>query len=131
MPGTQDSPSDASKPLECFQPSKLTFIDHKLGHADLRRMDAWPVHTFTTWEDFQEGQVLLLDKPREWTSFDVVNKLRWALRNRLGVKKFKVGHAGTLDPLATGVLVICTGRATKAIEGLQSCLLYTSPSPRD
>ena len=118
MPGTQDSPSDASKPLECFQPSKLTFIDHKLGHADLRRMDAWPVHTFTTWQDFQEGQVLLLDKPREWTSFDVVNKVRYAIRKGGGFRKIKVGHAGTLDPLATGVLVICTGKMTKRINEL-------------
>lgn len=75
---------------------------------------------FSSLERFVEGQILLIDKPLEWTSFDVVNKLRWALRNALGVKKFKVGHAGTLDPLATGVLVVCTGRATKAIEQLQS-----------
>ena len=68
---------------------------------------------------FVDGRVLLIDKPLEWTSFDVVNKLHWALRNRLGVKKFKVGHAGTLDPLAT-VCWSCTGRATKAGEGLQS-----------
>jgi tRNA pseudouridine55 synthase len=78
------------------------------------------VMNFSSQQRFVDGQILLIDKPLEWTSFDVVNKLRWALRNRLGVKKFKVGHAGTLDPLATGVLVICTGRATKAIEGLQS-----------
>lgn len=75
---------------------------------------------FSSLDRFVEGQILLIDKPLEWTSFDVVNKLRWALRNALGVKKFKVGHAGTLDPLATGVLVVCTGRATKAIEQLQS-----------
>ena len=78
------------------------------------------VMDFSSPQRFVDGQILLIDKPLEWTSFDVVNKLRWALRNRLSVKKFKVGHAGTLDPLATGVLVICTGRATKAIEGLQS-----------
>ena len=78
------------------------------------------VMDFASQQRFVDGQILLIDKPLEWTSFDVVNKLRWALRNLLGVKKFKVGHAGTLDPLATGVLVICTGRATKAIEGLQS-----------
>ena len=78
------------------------------------------VMDFSSQNRFVDGQILLIDKPLEWTSFDVVNKLRWALRNHLGVKKFKVGHAGTLDPLATGVLVICTGRATKAIEGLQS-----------
>ena len=78
------------------------------------------VMDFSSQQRFVDGQVLLVDKPLGWTSFDVVNKLRWALRNRLGVKKFKVGHAGTLDPLATGVLVICTGRATKAIASLQS-----------
>ena len=81
-------------------------------------MDAWPVHTFTTWEDFQQGQVLLIDKPREWTSFDVVNKVRYAIRKGGGFRKIKVGHAGTLDPLATGVLVICTGRMTKQINVL-------------
>ena len=96
---------------------------HPLGFdfgllADLRRMDAWPVHTFTTWEDFQEGQVLLIDKPREWTSFDVVNKVRYAIRKGGGFRKIKVGHAGTLDPLATGVLVVCTGRMTKRINEL-------------
>jgi len=60
----------------------------------------------------------LIDKPVEWTSFDVVNKLRWQLKNKLHVKKIKVGHAGTLDPLATGLLVLCTGKFTKKIEGL-------------
>jgi tRNA pseudouridine55 synthase len=81
-------------------------------------MDAWPVHTFTCWDDFLEGQVLLIDKPREWTSFDVVNKVRYAIRKGGGFRKIKVGHAGTLDPLATGVLVICTGRMTKQIHVL-------------
>lgn len=68
--------------------------------------------------DFQEGCTLLVDKPYEWTSFDVVNKLRWNIKRKLGVKKIKVGHAGTLDPLATGLLIICTGKHTKLIEGL-------------
>lgn len=81
-------------------------------------MNAWPVHTFQTWENFQEGQVLLIDKPREWTSFDVVNKIRHAIRHGGRFRKIKVGHAGTLDPLATGVLVICTGRMTKRINEL-------------
>lgn len=67
-----------------------------------------------------EGQILLVDKPLEWTSFDVVNKVRGHLRHALKVKKIKVGHAGTLDPLATGVLVVCTGKATKRIETLQA-----------
>jgi tRNA pseudouridine55 synthase len=68
--------------------------------------------------DFQEGFTMLVDKPYKWTSFDVVNKLRWNIKTKLGVKKIKVGHAGTLDPLATGLLVICTGKNTKLIEGL-------------
>ena len=70
--------------------------------------------------DFQEGVILAFDKPYRWTSFDVVGKVRWLLCRRLGVKKLKVGHAGTLDPLATGVLIVCTGKATKRIEELQS-----------
>lgn len=67
--------------------------------------------------EFAQGSTILVDKPLGWTSFDVVNKLRWNLRQRLGVKKLKVGHAGTLDPLATGLLVICIGKHTKNIEG--------------
>lgn len=66
---------------------------------------------------FAQGSTILVDKPLGWTSFDVVNKLRWHLRQRIGVKKLKVGHAGTLDPLATGLLVICIGKHTKSIEG--------------
>lgn len=69
---------------------------------------------------YQEGQVLLLDKPYEWTSFDLVNKVRWLLRRKLNVKKIKVGHAGTLDPLATGLMIICTGKATKQIDSYQA-----------
>lgn len=69
---------------------------------------------------FQEGMVLLVDKPLEWTSFDVVNKIRYALSRALGVKKIKVGHAGTLDPLATGVLLLCTGKFTRLIDNLQA-----------
>lgn len=67
---------------------------------------------------FQEGEVLLVDKPLEWTSFDVVNKLRYTIKKHLNVKKIKVGHAGTLDPLATGLLLVCTGKKTKTIESL-------------
>ena len=63
---------------------------------------------------------MAFDKPYRWTSFDVVGKVRWLICRRLKVKKLKVGHAGTLDPLATGVLIVCTGRATKRIEDLQS-----------
>lgn len=70
--------------------------------------------------NFQEGEILYIDKPLRWTSFDVVNKVRWMLCRRLGTKKLKVGHAGTLDPLATGVMIVCTGRATKRIDELQA-----------
>jgi tRNA pseudouridine55 synthase len=69
--------------------------------------------------EFTEGCLLLVDKPMGWTSFDVVNKLRWAIRKHLGLRKIKVGHAGTLDPMATGLLNICTGKWTKRLEELQ------------
>jgi tRNA pseudouridine55 synthase len=68
-----------------------------------------------TLEEYQNGQVLLVDKPLEWTSFQVVNKLRWHIKQCFKIKKIKVGHAGTLDPLATGLLIICTGKQTKNI----------------
>ena len=70
-------------------------------------------------EDFLNGQTLLIDKPLEWSSFQVVNKLRWLIRQQFDIKKIKVGHAGTLDPLATGLLLICTGKFTKTINELQ------------
>jgi tRNA pseudouridine55 synthase len=73
-----------------------------------------------TLEEFKEGQVLLIDKPLEWTSFQVVNKLRWKIRKTFDIKKIKVGHAGTLDPLATGLLVLCTGKMTKQIDTFQA-----------
>ena len=69
--------------------------------------------------DFTEGEILYVDKPFGWTSFDVVNKIRWQISRTLKIKKVKVGHAGTLDPLATGVMIICTGKATKRIEEFQ------------
>jgi tRNA pseudouridine55 synthase len=71
-------------------------------------------------EEFITGTVLLLDKPLYWTSFDVVKKIKALLRHRLKIKKIKVGHAGTLDPLATGLLIICTGKKTKEIESYQN-----------
>ena len=74
---------------------------------------------FSTSEEVLEGQVLVFDKPLTWTSFDVVNKVRYTFKNVFGLRKVKVGHAGTLDPLATGVLILCTGRKTKTIESLQ------------
>ncbi|TXD46337.1 tRNA pseudouridine(55) synthase TruB [Polaribacter sp. IC073] len=72
-----------------------------------------------TEEDYKNGQVLLIDKPLTWTSFQVVNKLRWEIKQRFNIKKIKVGHAGTLDPLATGLLIICTGKQTKQIDTYQ------------
>lgn len=73
-----------------------------------------------TAEDFQDGQILLIDKPLNWTSFQAVNKMKWALISQINLpKKFKIGHAGTLDPLATGLLLVCTGKFTKRITELQ------------
>jgi tRNA pseudouridine55 synthase len=72
-----------------------------------------------TEEDFKNGQVLLIDKPLTWSSFQAVNKLRWHIKQRFKIKKIKVGHAGTLDPLATGLLIICTGKQTKEIHTYQ------------
>lgn len=69
--------------------------------------------------DFTEGEVLFVNKPLHWTSFNVVNRIRWKIKKTLKLKKIKVGHAGTLDPLATGVMIICTGKATKQIESYQ------------
>jgi len=73
-----------------------------------------------TLEAYQEGKVLLIDKPLNWTSFQVVNKIRWLIKQQFGIKKIKVGHAGTLDPLATGLLILCTGKLTKKIETYQA-----------
>ena len=69
-------------------------------------------------EDFLNGKLLLIDKPLGWTSFDAVKKIRFVIRKRFNLKKIKVGHAGTLDPLATGLLIICTGKFTKKIADL-------------
>ncbi|MES2485951.1 MAG: tRNA pseudouridine(55) synthase, partial [Bacteroidota bacterium] len=73
----------------------------------------------TTPEEYTEGQILLLDKPLTWSSFQAVNKVKWSLKKHMGLKKIKVGHAGTLDPLATGLLIVCTGKFTKRIMELQ------------
>ena len=70
--------------------------------------------------DFVSGEIIAVDKPLGWTSFDAVKRLRGALQRRLGIRRFKVGHAGTLDPLASGVLIVCTGRATKQIDAIQA-----------
>ncbi len=72
-----------------------------------------------TKEDFLQGQVLLIDKPLGWSSFQAVNSLKWSIRKKFDLKKIKIGHAGTLDPLATGLLLICTGKSTKTINELQ------------
>lgn len=69
---------------------------------------------------FSQGRVILIDKPLNWTSFQVVNKVRWLIRKHYQLKKIKVGHAGTLDPLATGLLILCTGRKTKIIDTYQA-----------
>lgn len=71
-------------------------------------------------EDYLAGQVILIDKPLHWTSFNAVSKIKSLLRHRMGIKKIKVGHAGTLDPLATGLLIICTGKMTRSIEQFQA-----------
>ena len=73
-----------------------------------------------TLDIYQEGKVLLIDKPLNWTSFQVVNKIRWLIKQQFSIKKIKVGHAGTLDPLATGLLILCTGKFTKKIETYQA-----------
>ena len=71
-------------------------------------------------QDYRDGQVLLIDKPLGWTSFQVVNKIRWLIRKQFNLKKIKVGHAGTLDPLASGLLILCTGKFTKKIDRYQA-----------
>jgi tRNA pseudouridine55 synthase len=77
-------------------------------------------HLRITEQDLRQGKILVIDKPLGWTSFDVVNKIRSVLRKRFNLKKIKVGHGGTLDPLATGVLVIGIGKATKRLQDLQN-----------
>lgn len=72
-----------------------------------------------TEKDFLEGQLVLIDKPLKWSSFQAVNAIKWAIRKRFQLKKIKVGHAGTLDPLASGLLLICTGKFTKRIHEFQ------------
>ena len=87
--------------------------------------DTWLVTDFIylivleTCRDFEEGEILLLGKPLYWTSFDLVNKVKMSIRHHCGFKKLKVGHAGTLDPLATGLMIVCTGKATRRIEEFQ------------
>jgi tRNA pseudouridine55 synthase len=73
-----------------------------------------------TLEDYKEGQLILIDKPLEWTSFQVVNKIRWLIKQQFKIKKIKVGHAGTLDPLASGLLLLCVGKFTKKIDTYQA-----------
>jgi tRNA pseudouridine55 synthase len=73
-----------------------------------------------TAEEYQEGQVLLIDKALHWTSFQAVNKMKWLLKSKLDIKKIKIGHAGTLDPLATGLLIVCTGKFTKRMTEIQA-----------
>lgn len=73
-----------------------------------------------TAEDYKEGQLILIDKPLGWTSFQVVNKVRWLIKQKFRIKNIKVGHAGTLDPLATGLLILCAGKFTKKIDTYQA-----------
>lgn len=73
-----------------------------------------------TAQDYKDGQLILIDKPLNWTSFQVVNKVRWLIRQQFNLKKIKVGHAGTLDPLASGLLILCAGKFTKQIETYQA-----------
>jgi len=73
-----------------------------------------------TVQDYLDGQIVLIDKPLGWTSFQVVNKVRWLIRKQFDLKKIKVGHAGTLDPLASGLLILCTGKFTKKIDTFQA-----------
>ena len=68
---------------------------------------------------FEQGEILLVNKPYTWTSFDVVGKMRSVIRQRMGIRKIKIGHAGTLDPLATGLLILCTGKFTRRIDEFQ------------
>jgi tRNA pseudouridine55 synthase len=81
--------------------------------------DQLRINEFSSLEEFLSGTVLLIDKPLTWTSFDVVNKIKWYVRHKYKAPKFKIGHAGTLDPLATGLLVVCVGKYTKQISELQ------------
>ncbi len=75
---------------------------------------------FESENDFQQGAFILLNKPYKWTSFDLINKVKFKVKHHLGVKKLKVGHAGTLDPLATGLMIVCVGKYTKKIDSYQS-----------
>ena len=99
-------------------------------------MEEYSIDSFSI-DDINKGKIILVDKPLKWTSFDVVKYIRKSLQLKFKMKKIKVGHAGTLDPLATGLLIICIGKQTKSISEYQNlsktytCLLYTSPSPRD
>lgn len=72
-----------------------------------------------TLEEYQAGQVFLIDKPLEWSSFQAVNKMKHAIKRKFDIRKIKIGHAGTLDPMATGLLIVCCGKATKTIQGIQ------------
>ncbi|WP_128331715.1 tRNA pseudouridine(55) synthase TruB [Apibacter sp. HY039] len=77
-------------------------------------------------EELQEGKIFSINKPLDWTSFDIVNKIKWRIRKHFNIKKIKVGHAGTLDPKATGLLIVCVGKATKQIQQIQDASkIYT------
>lgn len=100
----------------------LIAIDTLKQRTDRTLFDQIPEHILTakmTFSELQEGKILLVDKPLGWTSFDVVNKVRWNIRHSFHIKKIKIGHAGTLDPQATGLLILCTGKATRKIDLIQ------------
>mgnify|MGYP000692548353 CR=1 FL=1 len=88
-----------------------------------------PLHDLSL-TDFETGQILLIDKPLHWSSYQAVNAVKWGIKTKFNIKKIKVGHAGTLDPLATGLLIICTGKFTKKIAELQGQIkTYTGLNP--
>lgn len=93
----------------------MSEISQKLK-VDIGNLRFYNEDLILTKEIVEEGLVFLIDKPLEWTSFDVVNKLKYALRHKFKIKKLKIGHAGTLDPLATGLIIVCCGKYTKAID---------------
>ncbi len=98
--------------------SVIAFGDKDPYHQEGNAKESITMNSLSK-EDFLDGQLLLIDKPLGWSSFQAVNKLKWAIRKKFHLKKIKIGHAGTLDPLATGLLLICTGKFTKKINELQ------------
>ena len=105
---TNDTGHEARYARHATQPTPLATSDTRHATCDVKAFN------------FEDGEIILVDKPYDWTSFDVVNLIRAMIRRFRGIAKLKVGHAGTLDPLATGLLILCTGRKTKQIEEFQA-----------